>query len=70
MSVSATSGSNVAASHAQALQTRPESREVKKTGRDASNDGDGDDGASKAAATKPTVNLTGPALGSVVNTKA
>ena len=68
MSVSAVSGASVAA---QAVQAQPESREVHNAGRDTSNDGDGDDGgASQVAAVKPTVNLNGQALGSIINTKA
>jgi hypothetical protein len=69
MSVSAVSATGVAAS--QALQARPESREVHNAGRDTSKDGDGDDGGvSQVAAVKPSVNLNGQVLGSIVNTKA
>ena len=54
----------------QAVRRTPEAAEVQKAGRD--NDGDSDDGVSKAvkAAPAPTVNLNGEKLGQVVNITA
>jgi hypothetical protein len=55
--------------NAQALQRQPEAAEVQKAGRD--NDGDSDDGGSKAVqAPAPTVNLNGQKLGQVINVTA
>jgi hypothetical protein len=53
----------------QALQRQPEAAEVQKAGRD--NDGDTDDGGSKAVQKPaPTVNLNGQKLGQVINVAA
>ena len=55
--------------NAQAIQRQPEAAEVQKAGRD--NDGDSDDGGSKAVqAPAPTVNLGGQKIGQVINVSA
>jgi hypothetical protein len=53
----------------QALQRMPEAREVKGA---ADNDGDSDDGGTKAikAASAPTVNTSGQAVGTLINAVA
>lgn len=51
----------------------PESTEPKVKGRDARNDGDSDDGGTKAvnsASSAPVVNTAGNLTGSLLNTKA
>jgi len=71
VSINSVSSSSLA-SALQALQ-QPEAKEAtKQTGREARVDGDSDDGtkASVAAATKPSVNSSGQAIGTVISTTA
>jgi hypothetical protein len=53
------------------VSAQPESKEAQKTGRDTRMDGDSDDGAAPAAAaSKPSVNSKGQAIGTIISTKA
>jgi len=71
VSINSVSSSSLAS----ALQVRqqPEAKEAtNQAGRDAQVDGDSDDGtkASVAAATKPSVNSSGQAIGTIISTTA
>ncbi len=70
MSINSVSSSSLA-SALQVLQ-KPEAKEVNQRGRDTRVDGDSDDGrkASVAAATKPSVNSSGQATGTIISTTA
>lgn len=70
MGISAVGGSSYSNLQTQAVQRTPEAAEVKKAGGD--NDGDSDDGGSRAATASPasTVNLSGQKIGQLLNVTA
>ncbi len=70
MTVNAVS-SNSGAVQATAIQAKAESGEAQRAGRDATNDGDSDDGSVSAAkAPTSTVNMSGQTIGKLINIMA
>lgn len=70
MAINSVSSSSLAT--AMQVRPQPEAKEVNQPGRDTRLDKSSDDGskASVAAATKPSVNSNGQAIGTIINTTA